>query len=99
LGIKDMISIEQDKTAQARIDDNKPFRIPVDYRKSKYALLDLDWTRKQFLWLDYDDPLSVDILMDLSTVVRRACSGTVLSVSVQCSRAPQYAEADADNCN
>lgn len=96
LGIKDMISIEQVETAQARIEDNKPFRIPVDYRESKYALLDLDWTRKQFLWLDYDDPLSVDILMDLRTVASRACSGTVLTVSVQCSRAPQYAEADQD---
>lgn len=96
LGIKDMISIEQVETARERIEDNKPFRIPVDYRQSKYALLDLDWKRKQFLWLDYDDPLSVNILLDLRTVVSRACSGTVLSVSVQCSRAPQYAEAEQD---
>lgn len=96
LGVKDMISIEQVETAEARIEDNKPFRIPVDYRKSTDALPDLDWSRKQFLWLDYDDPISMDILMDLRTVVRRACSGTVLSISVQCSKAPQYADADQD---
>lgn len=96
LGVKDMISIEQEKTAEARIEDNKPFRIPVDYRQSKHALPDLDWTRKQFLWLDYDDPLSMDVLLDMRTVVSRACSGTVLTVSVQCSKAPQYAEAEHD---
>lgn len=96
LGIKDMISIEQETTARARIDDNKPFRIPVDYRESKHALPDLDWTRKQFLWLDYDDPMSMDVLLDIRTVVSRACSGTVLSVSVQCQKAPQYAEAEHD---
>ncbi len=96
LGIKDMISIEQVETAQARIEDNKPFRIPVDYRKSKDALPDLDWLRKHFLWLDYDDPISADILLDMQTVVRRACSGTILSVSVQCMQAPQQAEAEQD---
>ncbi|MFZ1499927.1 MAG: O-methyltransferase [Giesbergeria sp.] len=96
LGIKDMISIEQEKSAQARIDDNKPFRIPVDYRESKHALPDLSWTKKQFLWLDYDDPLSMDVLLDLRTVVMRAGSGTVLTISVQCQKAPQYAEAEQD---
>jgi len=96
LGIKDMISIEQEKTAQARIDDNKPFRIPVDYRESKHALPDLNWARKQFLWLDYDATLSMDVLLDLRTVVNRACSGTVLTISVQCQKAPQYADATAE---
>jgi hypothetical protein len=96
LGIKDMISIEQEKSAQARIDDNKPFRIPVDYRESKHALPDLDWKKRQFLWLDYDDPLSMDVLLDLRTVVNRACSGTVLTISVQCHKAPQYAAAEQD---
>ncbi|APW44518.1 hypothetical protein RS694_19670 [Rhodoferax saidenbachensis] len=91
-----MISIEQVETAQARIEDNKPFRIPVDYRKSKEALPDLDWSRKQFLWLDYDDQLSTDMLQDLRTVVRRASSGTVLSVSVQCAKASQTTEAEED---
>ena len=97
LGIKDMISIEHAESARQRIEDNKPFRIPVDYRPSSDALPDLDWNRKQFIWLDYDDPLAAYMLLDMRTVTRRAVSGTVISVSVQCSKAPQLAEADQDS--
>ncbi len=96
LGIRDMISIEAADTAKERIEANKPFRIPVDYRTSNDALPDLDWLRNQFLWLDYDDPMSTDMLLDMKTVARRAKSGTALAVSVQCSRAPQIAEAEQD---
>lgn len=96
LGIKDMFSIEQEEAARDRIEDNKPFRIPVDYRQSKDALPDLDWSRNQFIWLDYDDPLSTEMLLDMRTVARRAGSGTALAVSVQCTRAPQLAQSDQD---
>ena len=96
LGIRDMISIEHAETARDRIEDNKPFRIPVDYRSSKDALPDLDWNRNQFLWLDYDDPLSTDMLLDMRSVASRANSGTVLVVSVQCSKAVQHAQWDHD---
>ena len=96
LGIRNMISIEQSDSAQERIEANKPFRIPVDYRKSTDALPDLQWDRNQFLWLDYDDPLSPDMLLDMRTVARRAGSGTALVVSVQCSKAPQVAQAEQD---
>ena len=89
LGIKDMISIEHSVESRDRIEDNKPFRIPVDYRKSAEALPDLDWNRKQYIWLDYDDPLAPDMLLDMRTVARRAGSGTVLAVSVQCTKADQ----------
>lgn len=88
LGIKDMISIEHTTEARDRIEDNKPFRIPVDYRKSEEALPELDWSRKQYLWLDYDDPLSPEMLLDMRTVARRAGSGTVLATSVQCTKSP-----------
>jgi len=91
-----MISIEHAETARDRIEDNKPFRIPVDYRKSTDVLPELNWSRNQFLWLDYDDPLSVDMLLDMRTVARRAGSGTVLAVSVQCTRAPQHAQSEQD---
>lgn len=96
LGIKKMISIEAVEDAQQRIEDNRPFRIPVDFRHSRDALPDLDWARKQFLWLDYDDPLSLDMLLDMRTVARRATSGTLLAITVQCSKAPQLAQADQD---
>jgi hypothetical protein len=96
LGIRDMLSIEQKESAKDRIEENKPFRIQVDYRKSKDVLPGLDWAKKQFFWLDYDDPLSPDILLDIQTVSRRASSGTVLAASVQCSQAVQVAEAKQD---
>lgn len=96
LGIKKMISIEEAETSRERFEDNKPFRIHVDYRKSEFALPDLDWSMSQFLWLDYDDPLSPEMLLDMRVVARRADSGTVLAVSVQCMRAPQVTEAELD---
>jgi hypothetical protein len=96
LGIKDMVSIEQEESAQARFEENKPFRIPIDFRSSRDALPDLDWNKKQFVWLDYDDPLSPDILLDMRIVARRATSGTALAISVQCVRAPQVDQADQD---
>lgn len=97
LGVRDMISIERSKEAQERFEDNKPFQIKMDFRPSTQALHDLDWSRNQFLWLDYDDPLSCDMLLDMRTVTRRARSGTILAVSVQCSTAPQVAEAEQDS--
>ena len=96
LGIQDMVSIEAAQTAKERIEENKPFRIPVVYEQSKDALPNLDWERKQFLWHDYDDPLSMDMLYDMATVTQHSPSGTLLAVSVQCSQAPQVAEAAQD---
>jgi hypothetical protein len=92
LGVKDMISIEEAQAYKARIEENKPFRIAVDYRNSKTALPSLPWQRKQFIWLDYDTPLSTDMLYDMQTVSRRASSGTVLAVSVQCRTATEVDE-------
>jgi len=93
LGIKEMISIEHAVASQLRIDENKPFRIRVDYRSSKVALPDLDWSRRQFIWLDYDDPLHPDMLNDANQVALSANSGTVLTLSVQCVRSPSIDEA------
>lgn len=97
LGVREMISIEASKGSEERIEANKPFRIPVMYQHSKDALPQLDWTRRQFLWLDYDDPISTDVLYDLQTVARRSPSGTLVAVSVQCSQAPQVSEAAQDS--
>lgn len=96
LGIKNMISIEQVETAKNRIEDNKPFRIPVEYMRSRDALVKLNWKSKNFIWLDYDDPLSIEMLEDVGIATRRAESGTVLTLSVQCTKAPQVAEYEED---
>lgn len=96
LGIKKMISIEKSTTAENRIEENKPFRIPVIYSHSKDALPKLEWSKHHLLWLDYDDPLTPEMLHDMQTVASRAKSGTVLTISVQCSQAPQVVEADGN---
>lgn len=96
LGVRDMVSIEHAVVARDRIEENKPFRIPVDYRSSTEALPDLDWQRNQFIWLDYDEPLSTNMLFDVRAVARRAKSGTALVVTIQCSKAPQVAQAEQD---
>lgn len=94
LGIKDMVSIEHSDRAALRIEANKPFQITMDFRQSKFALPDLDWTRRQFLWLDYDGTISTDVLLDTATVAANALPGTLLAISVQCVKAPEIAEAE-----
>lgn len=96
LGIKNMLSIEQATSAKDRIEANKPFKIPVIYDNSTKALPRLEWSKNQFIWLDYDDPISVNMMLDARTVAMRAGSGTVVAISVQCSQAPQVAQAQAD---
>lgn len=94
LGIRSMISIERvvgDTTprgVKARIEANKPFAaIRMDFRETTQALPRLDWTTRQFVWLDYDDPISSNILLDAKTIGARARSGSVFAVSVQCQQA------------
>src|SRR5258708_18036116 len=98
LGIRDMLSIERQADAQPRIDANKPFGcISVDYRSSDLALPDVDWSKRQIVWLDYDDPLTIGMLLDARTLAVRAKSGTVVAVSIQCQKAPEIDEAAGDN--
>jgi hypothetical protein len=89
LGIRDMISIESSPGgSRERFEANKPFGcITVDYRKSSEVLPELKWDQPYFIWLDYDDPLSVEMLLDMQTVATHALSGTTLAVTVQCHRA------------
>lgn len=93
LGVKEMISIDR-SGARDRLEANKPFRsITMDFRSTNDALPKLDWTRRQFIWLDYDDQIDLAKLQDMKTIATRALSGTVLSVSVQCETALEVEEA------
>ncbi len=96
LGIRNMLSIEQAKQSQLRFEANKPFAIDIDFRSSSLVLPELDYDRRQFIWLDYDDPITLDMVNDIAAITRRASSGTVLVVSVQCVRPPDVAEADRE---
>lgn len=97
LGIREMLSIERQADAKPRIDANKPFAsIRIDYRSSDLALPDLDWGKRHLIWLDYDDPLTTGMLLDARTIAARAGSGTMLALSVQCQKAAEVNEAEAD---
>ena len=96
LGIKDMISIEREKDHEKRILANTPFQITVDFREAKLALPDLGWKKRQLLWLDYDDTLTLDMVLDASTVATKAMAGTVLAISVNCQKAPELEEAQIE---
>ncbi|MBP0439562.1 O-methyltransferase [Tianweitania sediminis] len=96
LGIRDMLSIEQSEAARERINANKPFSIDLKFGKSTALLPDLDYSKRQFIWLDYDDPLGPEMLEDAAAVAARARSGSVLVISVQCVRAPEIAIADRE---
>jgi hypothetical protein len=96
LGVREMISIERDTNARVRIEASKPFRnITVHYSKASKVLPSLNWNQRYFVWLDYEDALSVEILHDIRTVVGRAASGTVLAISLPCQRAKEV-EASLD---
>jgi hypothetical protein len=94
LGVKKMTSIERVTTARDRCEANKPFtNIAMDFRSSSDALPDLDWARRSFLWLDYDDQLAPSMLDDARTVSSHARSGSLLALSVQCQRAREMNDA------
>lgn len=94
LGIKEMLSIEQAVHARDRFEANKPFWIDIDFRSSSQALPDLDYSRRHFIWLDYDGHISTQMLSDAAIIGARAGSGTALIISVQCAKAPDLAEAE-----
>ncbi len=87
LGIREMISIERVLAHAERFEFNRPFaNIDLRFGTAAEELVNLDWSRRQIVWLDYDDPLSLGILGDLRTVANRAGSGTMLAVTVQAER-------------
>ena len=96
LGVRYMLSIEQAIASKSRFEANRPFNLDIDFRTSTLVLPDMGYDRRQFIWLDYDDPISPDMLRDIAIITARARSGTVLVVSVQCHRAPEIAEADRE---
>lgn len=98
LGIRDMISIEEASGARDRFEANRPFNIDIVFQNSNVALPKLDWARRQIVWLDYDDTLSIEMLLDARTVAAKARSGSIIAISVQCNEAADVEDA-AENSN
>lgn len=84
LGLSDMVSIERERSAEQRIRANIPFAaIQPIFQTTSSAIPLLDWSKRQIVWLDYDDPISPAILADVSAISSRLISGSMLVVSVQ----------------
>lgn len=96
LGIKEMISIESATKALQRVKDNAPFRIELAAGRSESELPKMDLKRRCLIWLDYDDALSPNMLLDMRTVAGRVASGSVLAVTVRAERAREIDQEDAD---
>ena len=79
----DMISIEKDKHAEERFEYNKPFGcIDIKYGNSSEILPTITWDRKSIVWLDYDDPLKIEVLDDIDLLIGKLVSGSVLIVTI-----------------
>ena len=85
LGINDMISFEKWDTSRPN------FNSPYDFIKieswnfaERYRII--DFSKKIFFRLDYEDPLTNDILRDIDDIVRNKVfeKWTILSFSFQC---------------
>ncbi|CAA7615151.1 O-methyltransferase [Magnetospirillum sp. SS-4] len=85
LGISRMISIEKEEGDQQRFLDNLPFSfIEMNWGTTTTQLPNIDLSLRSIAWLDYDGRLSRSVLDDVRSFVSRACSGSILIVSVQC---------------
>jgi len=88
-GIDRIVSMESSAGVERRFEFNKPFKcITIQYGHSNKLLPKLDWSIPQILWLDYDGPISLEVLADIATFTSRALPGSVLSVTVNCAPPP-----------
>lgn len=83
LNIKEMISIDRDKDKRERFEFNRPYDcIKMEYGTTNELLPKMDWDKPTILWLDYTDPIKIEMLTDVSTFTSNAVSGSILLVTL-----------------
>ena len=84
LSISDMVSIEKSEILASRADFNRPYAcVKVIHGDSQSVLPTLDLEGRPILaWLDYDTSLDGPVLSDLSTLCRRAATGSIIIVTL-----------------
>ncbi len=84
LGIKDLISIEQEVTKSRRFDFNVPYSgIKMKYGHSNTVLPNLELSScRSIVWLDYDDKVSCFMFSDINTFFSEAIPGSFFIISV-----------------
>lgn len=83
LGVRTMTSIEKALSAKDRVNANRPFRIEVKFGHTSGQLPKIDWTKRAFVWLDYDEAIRPEMLRDIQTVSKKLRSGSILAVTVK----------------
>ncbi len=82
LNVQDMTSIENDTRFKNRYIFNKPYDcIKLFFGQSGEILPALNLTKKTIAWLDYDSTFSKSMLNDLSTLIERLPSGSIITLS------------------
>lgn len=87
LGFQQMTSMEgeDDPSKQERFTFNLPFsdkNIDLIFGTAKSILPKLSWDIRSIVWLDYDEKLREEYLLDVSFVCSKAVTGSLLLVSV-----------------
>lgn len=81
-GFKNMISIENEVHNKRRFKLNSPFRfVKILFGEAISILPTLKWGRKNIVWLDFDDPLDLDMLLCIEYLSKNLASGSLLLVS------------------
>lgn len=83
LGIRRMTSIARDTFGQKRFEFNKPYQgIRLLLGEAHDMLPLVDWNCPAITWLDYTEPLDVEMLDDVAFVITKSIPGSVLVVTV-----------------
>jgi hypothetical protein len=95
LGITDMVSFELESWKRKRFHFNNPFRcVKLAFGHSNTLLRDHWRNRRTILWLDYDDPLDMSCLRDVTFFCNCAPSGSVLLITVDAKTDEEAASLD-----
>ena len=84
LGIKRLVSIEENGKDAARFRFNVPFEgVSIKFDKASAVLPTLlDKPYLRVVWLDYECELNLEVLQDLGTAIRKLVPGSAFIVSV-----------------
>jgi hypothetical protein len=100
LNITDMVSIEKDEQNRERFEFNVPFDcVEMMYGNSTDILPTLAWQSRTIAWLDYDGPLTAEVLADVSFFVANAPSGSVIVISVNANPGDTDAQGEDERHN
>jgi hypothetical protein len=80
-----MSSIDKEEEDEARFNFNKPFAF-IDFKisdSSTFLSSEIDWNEKLFIWLDYDNPLSLDMIDDIKLIGAKAKPLDIFIVTIE----------------